>query len=142
MKPIKRYPLRKIAESELAAQFGHLDDAIRNELATSLVRQWLTNDGHAGLVTPTCQCWFRLVTHEDGRLEVGVKKSEGRWGRALSQDWNVAEEEIPGLLHQLNLCQSVLCRNGAGQTIRLRIKPKERTVLCEEAEEEESAPGN
>jgi hypothetical protein len=142
MNPIKQYPLRKIAESELAKHFGDLDDAVRNELATSLVRQWLTNDGYAGLVTPTRQCWFQMATREGGGLEVGVSKPEGNWGHVLSQDWHVDEDEIPGLLHQLNLCQSVLCRNADGLTIRLRIEPKERIVRCEEhaGEEEGSAP--
>jgi hypothetical protein len=56
--PIKQYPLRKITESKLAKHFGDLDTAVRSELATSLVRQWLTNDGCAGLVTlfPVAEC--------------------------------------------------------------------------------------
>jgi hypothetical protein len=78
-------------------------------LATSLVRQWLTNDGHAGLVTPTQQHWFQLVAEGD-YLEVRVSTAEGDWGRALSRHWGVDEAEVPGLLHRLNLCQSVLSR--------------------------------
>jgi hypothetical protein len=57
MKPSKRLPLRRIAEGELARLFGGLGAAVWDQLATSLVRQWLTNDGHAGLVTPTQQLW-------------------------------------------------------------------------------------
>ena len=52
MLPGKRLPLRKIAEGELSKQFLGLGPAVRDELATSLVRQWLGNDGHAGIVTP------------------------------------------------------------------------------------------
>jgi hypothetical protein len=138
MKPIKRYPLRKIAESELARHFGHLDTAVRDELATSLVRQGLTNDGHAGFVTPTGQCWLRIVVREDGGVEVGVSKPEGDWERVLAEDWHIDEAEVPGLLHQLNLCQSAQCRTADGRTIRLRIEPKERTVRCEEQAAEEA----
>jgi hypothetical protein len=142
MNPIKLSPLRKIAEHQLATHFGDLGVAVRGELATSLVRQWLTNDGHAGFVTPTHQCWFRLVAREGGGFEVGVSKSEAGWGRALSEDWLVDEEEVPVLLHRLNLCQSVLWRNADGRTISLRIEPKERTVRCQEqsAEAEETDP--
>jgi hypothetical protein len=135
MSPIKQFPLRKIAESVLDSFLGGLDAAVRDELATSLVRQWITNDGHAGFVTPTRHFWFRLVPKGDG-VEVGFSPAEGNWGRVLSADWGVDEEEIPGLLYRLNLCQSVLCRNADGRTIRLRVEPKEQTVRCEEAAEE------
>jgi hypothetical protein len=131
MKPVKHYPLRKLAETELAMCFSGLDDALLNDLATSLVRQWLTNDGHAGLVTSTHQCWFRLVTTGDS-LEVVVSQAEGGLGRILSRDWHVDDEEIPGLLHRLNLCQSVLYRTAVGPTIRLWVEPKVRAVRCEE----------
>ena len=131
MNPIKHYPLRKVAESELASRFGDLDADIGDDLATSLVRQWITNDGHAGFVTPTCQFWFQMVTKGDS-VEVGFSAVGWNWGRILSEEWHIDPEEVPGLLHQLNLCQSVLCRNADGRTIRLRIEPKERTVRCEE----------
>jgi hypothetical protein len=141
MNPLKHYPLRKVAEKVLAKHFGDLDAAVRDELATSLVRQWITNDGHAGFVTPTRQFWVNMVTNGDG-VEVGFSPAEGNWGRVLTEDWHVAEEEVPGLLHQLNLCQSVVCRTGDGLTIRLRVEPKERTVRCEPqaAEAEETDP--
>jgi hypothetical protein len=132
MNPIKHYPLRKVAENQLAKHFGDLDAAVRDDFATSLVRQWLTHGGHAGLVTPTRQCWIRVAATEGGGLEVNVSKPEGNWGRVLAVDWHVEEEEIPALLHRLNLCQSALCRTADGLTIRMRIEPKERTAWCEE----------
>src|SRR5262245_12058523 len=84
MKPDKRLPLRRIAEGELSKQFLGLSAAVRDQLATSLVRQWLTNDGHAGVVTPTQQVWFQVVAEGD-LLEVKVSTAEGDWGRALSR---------------------------------------------------------
>lgn len=136
MKPVKQFPLRKIAESVLNKYFSDLDAAVSDELATSLVRQWITNDGHAGFVTPTNQFWLQAVAKGDG-LDVGVSKAEGNWGRALSRDWQVDEDEIPGFLHRLNLCQSALCRTADGRTIRLGIDAKERTVRLEVQEGEE-----
>jgi hypothetical protein len=89
MKPDKRLPLRRLAEGEPAKKFLGLSAAVRDQLATSLVRQWLTNDGHAGIVTPTQQVWFRLVAEGD-LLEVKVNTAEGDWGRALSRHWGGA----------------------------------------------------
>jgi hypothetical protein len=131
MKPVKHYPLRKIAENELAQHFDDLDTTVMNELATSVVRQWLTNDGHAGIITPTHECWFHLVTKGES-LEVGFAKAEGNLGLILSRDWHVDDDEIPGLLHQLNLCQSVLCPTADGPAVRVWVEPKEQTVRCEE----------
>jgi hypothetical protein len=136
MKHVTRPPFRKIAEHQIATHLGDLDASVQDELATSLVRQWLTNDGHAGLVMPTHQFWFTLAANGEG-FNVGVARFDGCWGRALSRDWHVADEEIPGLLHQLNLCQSVSCRTTAGLTIRLRIEPRVRTVRCEQQAEGE-----
>jgi hypothetical protein len=137
MKPTKKFPLRKIADSQVEKHFGHLDSAVRNELATSLVRQWITSDGYAGFVTPTRQYWFQMVV-KGAQLEVTRLEAKGNWGRILSRDWHVAGDEIPALLHQLNLCQTVSWRTTDGQTIRLGIDPKERTVRCQtQASEEE-----
>ena len=135
-KPVRQPPLRKIAESVLTKHLGDLDAAVRDELATSLVRQWLANDGHAGLVLPTWQCWFRMVKKGEG-FEVGFDKAEGTWGSVLSRDMQVDKDEVPAVLHQLNVCQSVLCRTADGRTIRLWIEPKERAVRCGEVAEEE-----
>jgi hypothetical protein len=122
---------RRIAEGELARLFGGLDAAVRDQLATSLVRQWLTNDGHAGLVTPTQQLWFQLVAEGD-LLEVKVSTAEGGWGRALSQHWGVPAAEVPELLHRLNLCQAAWCRTADGRVVELRVEPRERAVRCRE----------
>jgi hypothetical protein len=129
MKPDKRLPLRRIAEGELAKQFLGLSAAVRDQLATSLVRQWLGNDGHAGIVTPTQQVWFRLVAEGDYQ-EVRVSTAEGGWGRALARDWHVDENEVPGLLHRFNLCQSAQCRTIDGRAVELRVEPRERAVRC------------
>jgi hypothetical protein len=136
MNPIRQLPLREIAEETLAESFGDLDADLRDELATSLVRQWVSNDGHAGFVTPTYQFWFQVVPQSDG-VEVRCRPVEKNWGRVLSRKWDVAEDEIPDLLHQLNLCQFVLCRNADGRTIGLRVEPKKRRVRCREETEAE-----
>ncbi len=70
-------------------------------------------------------------------MDVGLRKKKQNWSRHLTRRWQVDEEEIPELLHRLNLCQSVLCRTTDGRTIRLWMEPKEEIVRCEEYEGEE-----
>ena len=138
MNPIRQFPFREIAEKTLARYFGKLEADLRDELATSLVRQWVSNDGHAGIITPTHQFWLQVVPRSDG-VEVRCRPVKRNWGRVLSQKWDLSEDEIPGLFHQLNLCQSVLCRNADGRTIRMRVEPKKQRVRYrEETEAEET----
>jgi hypothetical protein len=129
MNPITQFPLRKIAENTLAHHLGDLDDAARSDLAISLVRQWATNDGHAGIVTPTHRFWFRAALQGDGTLDVGFSAIQGNLGEVLVKDWQVDAAEMPELFHQLNLCQFARCRNLANRMIQVRIEPKERRVL-------------
>lgn len=135
---LKNYPLRRIAEAELSRHLGDLDDKVRSELAVSLVRQWLTNEGHAAVVLPTHQCWFQMVPREGGGVEVGFGVGEGKsWASFLAEDWGVDEEEIPEVLHQLNVCQTAVCHTTDGQALRVRIDPKERALSRQEEPAEE-----
>jgi hypothetical protein len=81
-----------------------------------------------------------MAVNADGGLEVGVSTTAGPWGRILTRDWHVDEDDVPALLHRLNLCQSALWRNAEGQAIRLRVEPKARTVRCEEQTDGAEAP--
>src|SRR5262245_2068794 len=81
MNPNKQSPLRKIAETVLTKHLGNLDVAVKGKFATSLVRQWVTNDGYAGFAFPTRQFWFQMVKKGDG-VEVGCSPVEGNWGRS------------------------------------------------------------
>jgi hypothetical protein len=71
MAATKHNVLRKIAENELS-RFGDLTPELKRELATSLVRQWITTDGHAGLVTWSNEYWFRLERKPDGGFGVNL----------------------------------------------------------------------
>jgi len=51
--------LRKIGEQVLEQCFTGLSPLTRDELATSLVRQWLGHDGNAVILTPEFTFWFR-----------------------------------------------------------------------------------
>jgi hypothetical protein len=129
MSSVRQSALRKVAEATLERHCGQLDPALKQELATSLARQWITNDGHAGLITRASHCWFRMVRKGSG-FEVGFDAQPPRFVDDLRR-MQVDEEEIPVLLHQLNLCQSVWFQVSNGETWQLRMVARERRLLIE-----------
>jgi hypothetical protein len=136
MSSIRQNALRNVAEAELDRRLGELDSQQKGELATSLVRQWITYDGHAGLVTPSGHFWFDMI-RTDGGFEVGFDAQPPRFMDRL-REWKVQEDEIPELLHQLNLRQRASCQSQENRPLRLRMLPKERTLLVEPVAEEEA----
>jgi hypothetical protein len=120
--PSRSQALRRIAEDQLDVRLGELDPQVRQELATSLVRQWLGNDGHAGIITPSNNYWFRLERRADGVIEVGFEANPGSFA-ALLRNWGVAEEDMANLLYQLSLRQAVRYRTEAGLTLEVRLEP-------------------
>ena len=62
--------LRKIAEHELDRCFHDLNPVTRDQLATSLVRQWIGNDGNAVIVTREFHFWFHIKKLDDGQTQV------------------------------------------------------------------------
>jgi hypothetical protein len=129
MRPVEHSPLRRLAEYELKKCFADLEDTVRKDLAISLIRQWITNEGHAGIITPMDNCWFRLMRKGD-RHDVGLTHEDGTWGDVLSNEWGLDEIEVLALLHRLNLCQSALHRFKDGRTICITIDAREQSVQC------------
>lgn len=123
---IKVNPLRNIARFELSRLFNDLAPRTREELETSLVRQWLTCDGHAGIVTATYNFWFRLVRQGEG-YHVGTDQCESRVLATL-RACGADEGEFPELLHRANLSQSAEFVGRDGTLWRLSIDPRERRV--------------
>jgi hypothetical protein len=127
--------LRKIAESSLDRYLTGLDPEVKQELATTLARQWITGDGHAGLATPSHHFWFDLVRKVNG-FDVGFDRQPPQLAGKL-REAGVPEEAIPGLLHKLNLCQTVLCETRDGRRYRVRMIARERKFLPEPVDAEE-----
>jgi hypothetical protein len=136
MSSIKQNALRNVAEYDLKARFGDLEPQVQQEMATSLVRQWLTLDGYAGLVAQTHNFWFRMIRNDSGGYEVGCEQQTSYLLDAL-RACNVREEEFPALLHDLCICQSAVCQTADGRRIRIRILPKEKVVKIEPVASEE-----
>src|SRR5205823_6611663 len=122
--------LRKIAEHELDHCFHDLEPHIRDELATSLVRQWIGNDGNAVIVTREFHFWLRMNKLENGQTQVVRERQPQTFVDQLRKS-RVIEEEIPALLHELTVRQSVECLTDYGQKIRLRVDPRKPTFFVE-----------
>ena len=122
--------LRKIAEHELKQCFHDLNPLTRDELATSLVRQWIGNDGNAVIVTPDFHIWFRMKKLDDGQTEV-VRDCQPQTFADHMRKSRVIEEQIPRLLHELSVRQNTECLTDYGQKLRLRVDPAKPMFFVE-----------
>ena len=121
---IRQSVLRNIAEADLQTRFGKLPPSLLQDFATSLARQWLTNDGHAGLITQAGHHWFRLVQREGGGFEVGCHVRPPQFVDEMRSS-GIKEEEIGALLYELCLCQRAVHVTAAGIRLRMRMLPQE-----------------
>jgi hypothetical protein len=120
--------LRNIAEHQLDQCFHDLSPVTRNELATSLIRQWIGHDGNAVIVTRDFHFWFRVKELEDGRTQVVRDRRPQTFVDHMRKS-RVIESEIPRLLHELAVRQSVECQTDYGQKSRLRVEPGRKTAF-------------
>ena len=130
MSTAKGTVLRKVAENELNTCWPDLLPETKQDLTTSIVRQWITNDGMAVVVTRDHHVWFRLTQLEDGQMRVGKEILEGTFTDHMRHS-RIIEEQIPRLLHELTLRQSVQCETDYGQTVRLRVDPSKKMFFIE-----------
>jgi hypothetical protein len=122
--------LRNIAEHELDQCFDDLSTATRDELATSLVRQWIGSDGNAVIVTRDFHFWFRVKTFDDGQTQV-VRDRRPQTFVDQIRESRVVEEQLPAVLHELNVRQSAEAMTDYGEKVRLRVDPAKPTFFVE-----------
>lgn len=130
MSSAKPNVLRRIAEHELAQSFCDLAPMKKDELATSLVRQWATHAGEAVILTSEHEIWFHLQRLEGGGTKVVRDVRPANFVKHLRRS-RVVEEEIPALLDALNVRQSVQCYTEDGELLHLRVNPAEKKYYIE-----------
>jgi hypothetical protein len=130
MSPFQPVVLRKIAEHELETCFHNLSPTTRDELATSLVRQWTTYEGKAVIPTPKNHFWFRVSPLEEGGTKVVRETSEASFSDHMRRS-RIPEADFPALLHDLTLCQSTRCYNSDGEMLQLRVDPAKKEFYIE-----------
>jgi hypothetical protein len=131
MIPLKGTSLRRIAEAAVDKLFHDLVPAVREDLVTAVVRQWTTCDGHAGIFSVSGDVWLDLDFSEEGLCGVRPDKFPGRAAAILATK-NVAAEQVPQILHFLNVRQTADCDSSDGRCLRLRMDPVERQLIVQE----------
>lgn len=135
--------LRRLAEElfERVAGGDEFAPSERADFVTSLVRQWITYDGHATLLVGDRQLYLDLGRTPLGRPVVVPEPGLGGWTRQLIHDWKIDPDDLPALFDQLNVGQSAEAVNGDGVPLRLWVNPQERGRGVEPLVREEVRPG-
>lgn len=121
--------LRQLAENLIRQLVGE-DELWKQDyadLATSLVRQWITCDGHATLLQGDRQFYFHLGHSPLGKACVGTECHSGDWLKQFAEQWQVAAEDLPDIIERLNRGQSAEVTNAEGCALRFWMNPKDRS---------------
>jgi hypothetical protein len=128
--------MRNIAGTELDKLIPWLDPEVRSDLVTSIIRQWVTCDGHAGVFTEYVNYWFHLAQVGD-QIHVGHEVVTESKLRDILLAARAVEDEIAELVRELSLRQRVTFENKDGVRMELRASPHERRFEARLAEDDE-----
>jgi hypothetical protein len=120
--------LRQLAQElleEIAEDEG-IPEGEREDLATSLVRQWVSYDGNATLFLGGHQVYLVLGQTPLGKPCVVPLAAPEGWLKELSREWKVRLYDLPEALDHLNRGQSAEVVNADGVPLRLWVNPKEK----------------
>jgi hypothetical protein len=130
--------LRRIAEDiydKIAAEASFADDE-RDDLVTSIVRQWMTYDHHATLLLDEHrQFYFKVETTPLGAINVSVRKSDADW-TGFIDDWKIDPDDLPAIIHQINRGQGAETISIDGRPLRIYVDPQKSTCGVEPMDEE------
>ncbi|MBO0699152.1 MAG: hypothetical protein J2P46_12215 [Zavarzinella sp.] len=119
--------LRYLAEQFLAGLPDEVLTSPRRDLATSLVRQWLTNDGQAALFLGSDLHFLRARVSGPTTASVeGMKVDARAWNRHAMRDWDIDPDVWNEGMRQLNLGQSAVIETRRGESLRLWVNGRER----------------
>lgn len=118
--------IRQMVEQFLTQMAPYLLDEEREELVTSVVRQFATYDGHAVVFGNGCPIYLHLAVTPLGKPSLGHEAPGLSWVRELVEDWRVDPEELPDIFQQLNRGQSADVVSLDGLPLRLWTNPRTR----------------
>jgi hypothetical protein len=131
--------LHELAEAVVDAVPLEAGPGIRREdLVTSLVRQWVTYDGNGTFLSGEEQVYFILTGERSRPEDIEICKiPTGEWFKRLMRDWDFEEERLAEIVPELNLGQSGVLENRRGRELRVWIDPKEHSKGIEPLEPEQ-----
>lgn len=137
MAAIRPQFMRHIAGVEVDKVFPGLKDSARDELITSVVRQWLTCNGCAGLFTTAVTYWLhlKLIRGAPGKAAAGTEAHPSDMPKHL-RTWGIKEKELPSVLHELSVKQSAIFESKSGLKVRVFAEPRDKVVRFEEAKDD------
>jgi hypothetical protein len=119
--------LRQLAESvieKLIAE-GVIQEYQKEDLVTSLVRQWITYEGKAALYLGDRPVCFVVNKTPLGRPYAVSNPGKPAWLSEVARIWKIAPDDLPDVIEQLNRGQSAEVTNEEGIPLRLWIDPRE-----------------
>jgi hypothetical protein len=121
--------LRQRAEEvvQMLAEEGAIPESEQADLATSLVRQWITYDGNAALFLGDRQIYVMLGSTPLGTPVPVPEVARLGWIKQLTRDWKINPDNLSDVLGQLNRGQSAEVTSEDGIPLRLWVNPKERS---------------
>lgn len=142
-KKVNSRALRQLAEElvQVLSEEGEIRHDQRDDCTTSLVRQWITYDGHATLFLSEQQVYLHLGKTLLGRPQPIPEPAMPGWRKRLLEDWKIDPDEMPDILDQLNRGQSAEVTNSEGIPLRLWVNPQERSKGIEPLVKQPVPPG-
>lgn len=131
---IKPHLLRAIANAELEKIFPGQAREPREELVTSVVRQWTTSAGRAGVFTVAVHHYL-TVLETGGRVLAGTEVLPGTLKQHLAK-WGVVERDLPRIAWDLSVAQTALLVNNEGITVCVTSDSRDHTFRFEEVPDE------
>jgi hypothetical protein len=126
---------RSKALRDLASRFLHgipeqLLTSPHADLATALVRQWITDDRAAIFVGDDLLHLRADFSGPEPTLEV-VRSNQREWLRDLMLDFHVEEDAVSQAIIDLNVSQSSTIENRRGEFLRLSVNAKNEKLRIE-----------
>lgn len=125
--------LREVAENLVEGMIaeGVFPDEARDDMVTSLVRQWVTYDGNACVFTEDVHAVFSVGTTPLGQPNPKGSSQPNLWVKQAMESWRIDQAHLPDIINQLNRGQSAETTNQDDVPIRFWVNPKTRQMAVE-----------
>ena len=135
--------LRNIATHFLQSLGEAVPETEHQDLITSILRQWRTCEGRAGLYVGDRLVHLHILGESpDGKsLNVATGGDAGPV-LALQRVYKIKPEDLPTVTAQLNRCQSAEVTNADGIHLRVRYDPKKHAQAIEPLAQAPAGPAS
>jgi hypothetical protein len=130
--------MRHVARCEVERLFPGIAPKPLDDYATSLVRQWQTNDSRAGVFTVAVNYWLHLELR-NGKLNAVLETCPSRMKEFLEQ-WGAQQHDLAVIVQRLSLAQRATFVNAHGLTVRVTAHPKDHSFQFAAVKDEDPLP--